>query len=79
MSYGKINKSIVYDVERKFEKFIASGGSADTVLTGWKGTVLAANVDELIIRVRPPPPPHSAGDEHFQNNYGRIVSKDVLT
>jgi hypothetical protein len=60
MSYGKINKSIAYDVERKFEKFIASGGSADTVLTGWKGTVLAANVDELIIRdlgrSNPPPP-----------------------
>ncbi len=28
-----------YDVERKFEKFIASGGSADTVLTGRKRTV----------------------------------------
>jgi hypothetical protein len=33
MSYGNINKSIVYDVERKFGKFIASGGSADTILT----------------------------------------------
>ena len=32
MSYGNINKTTVYDVERKFEKnFIASGGSADTV------------------------------------------------
>jgi hypothetical protein len=81
--YGKINKSIVYYVERKFEKFIASGGSADTVLTGRKGTVLAANLDEHIIRdlgrsLHPPPPP-SAGEEHFQNNYGRIVSKDALT
>jgi hypothetical protein len=33
MSYGNINKSIVYDAERKFDKFIPSGGSADTVLT----------------------------------------------
>jgi hypothetical protein len=33
MSYGNINKSIVYDVERKFDKLIASGGSADTILT----------------------------------------------
>jgi hypothetical protein len=33
MSYGNINKNIVYDVERKFDKFIASGGSADTILT----------------------------------------------
>jgi hypothetical protein len=33
MSYGNINKSIVYDVGRKFYKFIASGGSADTILT----------------------------------------------
>jgi hypothetical protein len=33
MSYGNINKSIVYDVERKFDKFIASEGSADTILT----------------------------------------------
>ncbi len=58
MSYGNINKSIVYDVERKFDKFIASGGSADTILTGRKGTVLAANLDELITRDlgRPPPP-----------------------
>jgi hypothetical protein len=33
MSYEKnINESTVYDVERKFEKFIASEGSADTVL-----------------------------------------------
>jgi hypothetical protein len=33
MSYGNTNKSIAYDVERKFDKFIASGGSADTILT----------------------------------------------
>jgi hypothetical protein len=37
-----------YDVERKFEKFIASGGSADKVLTGRKRTVLAASLDKLI-------------------------------
>jgi hypothetical protein len=48
-SYGNINKSTVfYDVERKFEKFIASGGSADKVLTGRKRTVLAASLDKLI-------------------------------
>jgi hypothetical protein len=29
----KSNKSNVYDVERKIEKFIAFGGSADTILT----------------------------------------------
>jgi hypothetical protein len=81
MSYGNINKSIVYDVERKFEKFIAFGGSADTGLTGRKGTVLAANLDELITRdlSRSPPPPPGAGDEHFQNKYERIVLKDALT
>jgi hypothetical protein len=59
MSYGNINKSIVYNVKRKFEKFIASGGSADFVLTGRKGTVLAANLDKLITRDHgkfPPPP-----------------------
>ena len=50
MSYGNISKSTVYDVERKFEKFIASGGSAEAILTGRKGTVLAANLDELITR-----------------------------
>jgi hypothetical protein len=33
VSYGNINKNIVYDVERKFDKFIISGGSADTILT----------------------------------------------
>jgi hypothetical protein len=33
MSYGNINKSSVYDVEKKIDKFIASGGSADTILT----------------------------------------------
>jgi hypothetical protein len=71
MSYGNINKTIVYYVERKFEKFFASRGSAETVLTGRKGTVLAANLDELITRDlgrSPPPPPPSAGDEHFQKN-----------
>jgi hypothetical protein len=47
MSYGNISKSTVYDVERKFEKFIASGGSAEAILTGRKGTDLAANLDEL--------------------------------
>jgi hypothetical protein len=31
MSYGNISKSTVYDVERKFEKFIASGGSAEAI------------------------------------------------
>ncbi len=62
-SYGNINKSTVfYDVERKFEKFIASGGSADTVLTGRKRTVLAASLDKLLTRdhgrsLLPPPPP----------------------
>jgi hypothetical protein len=59
MSYGKISKSPVYDVKKKFEKFIASGGSAEAVLTGRKGTVLAANHDELITMDlgRSPPPP----------------------
>jgi hypothetical protein len=32
MSYGNINKSTVYEVERKFEKFIASGGFAEAIL-----------------------------------------------
>ncbi len=50
LSYGNISKSTVYDVERKFEKFIASGGSAEAVLTGRKGTVLAASLDKLITR-----------------------------
>jgi hypothetical protein len=47
-----------YDVERKFVKFIASGGSEDTVLTGRKRTVLAASLDKLITRDlgRFPPP-----------------------
>jgi hypothetical protein len=74
------NKSTVYDVDRKFEKFIASGGSADTVLTGRKGTILAANLDELITMDldRSPPPPPSGGDEYFQNKYERRVSKDAL-
>jgi hypothetical protein len=69
-SYGNINKSTVfYDVERKFEKFIASGGSADTVLTGRKRTVLAASLDKLITRDlgRSLPPP-GAGDEHSRTN-----------
>ncbi len=50
-----------YDVERKFEKIFASGGSADTVLTGRKRTVLAASLDKLITRdlgrFTPFPPP----------------------
>jgi hypothetical protein len=29
MSYGNISKSTVYEVERKFDKFIASGGFAE--------------------------------------------------
>ncbi len=29
--YGNISKSTVYDVERKFEKFFASGGSAEAI------------------------------------------------
>jgi hypothetical protein len=29
---------------------MASGGSAEVILTGRKGTVLAANLDELITR-----------------------------
>jgi hypothetical protein len=59
MSYGNISKSTVYDVDRKFEKFIAFGGSAEAILTGRKGTVLAANLNELITRDlgRSPPPP----------------------
>ena len=62
ISYGNINKSSVYDVENFFEKLIASGGSADTVLTGIKRTVLAASLDKLLTRdhgrsLLPPPPP----------------------
>jgi hypothetical protein len=58
--------SSVYDVEKSL---IASGGSADTVLTGRKRTVLAASLDKLITRdhgrsLLPPPPPMGAGDEH---------------
>ncbi len=58
----KHNKSTVYDIESKFEKFIAPSRSADTVLIGRKWTVLAANLDELITRdlgrstPHPPPP-----------------------
>jgi hypothetical protein len=48
-----------------------------------KGTVLAANLDELITRDLSrsplPPPPPGAGDEHFQNKYERIVSRNALT
>ncbi len=85
MSYGNINKSSVYDIQSNFEKFIASGRSADTVLTARKETVLAADLDELVTRDLgrsppfPPPPPPSAGYEHFQNKYERIVSKDAPT
>jgi hypothetical protein len=56
-----------YDIARKFEKFIASGGSADTVLSGRKRTVLAASLDKLITRDlgrSTPPPPPGAEDEH---------------
>jgi hypothetical protein len=80
MSYGNINKSTVYEVEKSLKKF-SSGGFAEAILTGRKGTVLAANLDELIIGDlgRSPPLPHpDAGDEHFQNKYERIVSKDAL-
>jgi hypothetical protein len=60
MSYGNIKKSTGYDVERKLEKFIAPGGSADGVLTGRKRTTMAVNLDELISRdlgrSNPPPP-----------------------
>jgi hypothetical protein len=58
LSYGNINKSPVYYVERKFEKFIASGGSAEAVLTERKGGVLAAYLDQLITMDlgRSPPP-----------------------
>jgi hypothetical protein len=60
MSYGNINKSTVYDVERKLEKFIAPGGSADRVLTGRKRTTMGVNLNELITRdlgrSLPPPP-----------------------
>jgi hypothetical protein len=57
-----IRAQFFYDVERKFEKFIASGGSADTVLTGRKRTVLAASLDKLLTRdhgrsLLPPPSP----------------------
>jgi hypothetical protein len=59
MRYGNIIKSTVYDVERNFEKLITSGRSAEAILTGRKGTVLAANLDELITMGlgRSPPPP----------------------
>jgi hypothetical protein len=72
VSCGNINEITVYIVERKFEKFFASGGSVDTVLTGRKGTVLTANLDELITRnlgrsSPPPTPPPTEGDEDFQN------------
>ncbi len=69
MSYGNIKKSTV-DVERKLEKFIAPGGSADRVLTGRKRTTMAVILDELITRNfgRSIPPPPSAGDEHFRTN-----------
>ena len=36
MSYGNIKKSTVYDVKKKFDEFIASGGSADQFLTAMK-------------------------------------------
>jgi hypothetical protein len=81
-SYGNINKSTVfYDVERKFEKFIASGGSADTVLTGRKRTVRGPGRQPGQAHHQGPRqvPPPSAGDEHFQNKYETIVSKDALT
>jgi hypothetical protein len=59
MSYGNIKRSTVYDVKKKFDKFIASGGSADQFLTArkvhkrrsdYKGTALAADLEELISR-----------------------------
>jgi hypothetical protein len=80
MSYGNINKITVYDFERKIEKFyrfwrICYYGK---VLTRRKGTVLAADLDKLITMGLGRSPP-SAGDEHFQNKYERIVSKDALT
>jgi len=72
ISYGNINKSSVYDVEKSFEKLIASGGSADTVLTGRKRTVLAASLDKLLTRDHGrsllPPLPLGAGDEHSRTN-----------
>ncbi len=64
-SYGNINKStFFYDVKGKFEKFIASGGSADTVLTGRKRTVLEPGQahHQGPRQVHPPPP--GAEDEH---------------
>jgi len=33
LCYGNINKSSVYNIQSNFEKLIASGRSADTVLT----------------------------------------------
>jgi hypothetical protein len=69
ISYGNIKKSSVYDVEKSL---IASGGSADTVLTGRKRTVLAASLDKLITRDHGrsllPPPPLGAGEEHSRTN-----------
>jgi hypothetical protein len=68
ISYGNVNKSSVYDVERKFENFfIVSGGSADTVLTGRKRTVLAASLDKLLTRDLGRSP-LGAGDENSRTN-----------
>jgi hypothetical protein len=61
-----------YGVERKFEKCFVTGGSADTVLTGKKRTVLAASLYKLITRDlgRSPPPP-GAEDEQSRTNFRR--------
>jgi hypothetical protein len=81
MSYGNTNKSIVYDVERNFEKFIASGGSADTVFFNKKKGNCPGRQPRQAHHQghRQVPPPPSAGDEQFQNKYEKIVSKDALT
>jgi hypothetical protein len=79
MSYGNINKSTVYGVERKFKKFITFGGSAETVLMeerepSWPATSTSSSPGASAGT----PPPPGAGDEHFQNKYERLVSKDAL-
>jgi hypothetical protein len=54
MSYRDINNNTVYDIKRKLDYFITSGGSSDTFVNSknnvLKETVLANSLDKLITR-----------------------------
>jgi hypothetical protein len=72
-------KALFTILKESLIKFVPSGGSTDIVLTGRKGAVLAANLDELITRdlgrsISPPLPRAQEMNISRTNNRGCLYS-----